>query len=460
MLKNFVSNSWYLNVYLDVKESKLKASNHFKMYGERENRIPNSLFFLNSEGNSNFVVNLFISALFSIISKTNSRQIRYFCYKVCTVLELNKIKRFSFELLSVTSWIGDGSKECADLYNKFFSKYSTIGVLRGIKNASGNDYQPMILDIWSEGSIIKSVPVLYPFFVLQEYSLKVRPITRIHFQHIFDLEKLVAHILESFNSEFTYFIQDYYLFTTKLHLYDEKKSIRITLKEALHTSPNLKIDYEFVIRSIDSFICPSLSVYENYKKFIPEKKLKWMYPPEASNLENYPVRIVSSKIRHNVLVIANMGHYKGSEILRMLVQKSERLNLPYRFIHIGKNPIFSDSDFYENHYFLNRQDLIKFSQKLDVSFAFLPFQAEETYSFALSDIFLLNLPLVSTCVGSIPERCSSRTSTILLDSKTSIDGIIKSFDLMIQNIYRPMFLTNNLINNKRKRENLEFLSLI
>jgi hypothetical protein len=460
MLKNFVSNSWYSNVYLDVKISKLKSSNHFKMYGLQENRIPNSLVFLNSEGQSNSIVNLLISSLFSIISNTNSKQIRLFCYKMCLILEFNKIKGFSFELLSVSSWIGDGSRECANLYNMHFSKNSQLGVLRGIKNFSGNDFQPMILDIWSNGSIIKSVPILYPFFVLQKYNLKVKSITKIHFQHIFELEKLVVNILKSFNSVFTYFIQDYYLFTTTLHLYSEKESNRITLKEARNSNPNLKIDYNFIIRSIDYFICPSFSVYQNYRTFVPTKKLKWIYPPETSDLENYPVRIISSKIRHNVLIIGNMGLYKGSAILRLLIEHSKNLNLPYRFIHIGKNPILVESNFYENHYFLNRKDLINFAQKLDISFAFLPFQAEETYSFTLSDVFLLNLPLISTSVGSIPERCSSRVSTILLNPKAGVVEIIKSFDLMIQNSYKPTFFRNSMIDEKRKRDASEYLSLI
>jgi hypothetical protein len=71
---------------------------------------------------------------------------------------------------------------------------------------------------------------------------------------------------------------------------------------------------------------------------------------------------------------------------------------------------------------------LTFCSELDLDFAFLPFQAEETYSFTLSDIMFLGLPLVTTAVGAIPERCQGRRNTILVSKDSETKDIIKVFE--------------------------------
>jgi hypothetical protein len=83
-----------------------------------------------------------------------------------------------------------------------------------------------------------------------------------------------------------------------------------------------------------------------------------------------------------------------------------------------------DNDNYYNFPNLPRAKMITQIRSLNIDLAFLPFQAEETYSFALSDVFKLNLPLISTKVGAITERCMGRDLTILLDPSSDINSIL------------------------------------
>ena len=74
---------------------------------------------------------------------------------------------------------------------------------------------------------------------------------------------------------------------------------------------------------------------------------------------------------------------------------------------------------------MDKLDEICASYEFD--FAWLPFQSPETYSFTLSEIFKLRLPLISTEIGAISERCHSRENTILLKINADIEEILVAF---------------------------------
>jgi hypothetical protein len=81
---------------------------------------------------------------------------------------------------------------------------------------------------------------------------------------------------------------------------------------------------------------------------------------------------------------------------------------------------------YTNYVGYSRNEMLKFTETLDLDFAFLPFRVEETYSFALSDIFLQNLPLVTIGRGAITERCIGRANTIVLPPKSDFHAVVQN----------------------------------
>ena len=80
---------------------------------------------------------------------------------------------------------------------------------------------------------------------------------------------------------------------------------------------------------------------------------------------------------------------------------------------------------------MNRNELLDECKKIPISFAFLPFQVDETYSFTLSDVFLLQLPLIVSEVGAIPERCINRNLTLFIDPDSPERQILKSFNRLV-----------------------------
>jgi hypothetical protein len=129
---------------------------------------------------------------------------------------------------------------------------------------------------------------------------------------------------------------------------------------------------------------------------------------------------------YKICIIGNLGVYKGSELIIMLIKTIMEKSLPYVFYHFGQNPVMQNNDIYYNFPNLPRAEMLTEIRSLDLDLAFLPFQAEESYSFALSDVFNLNLPLISTKVGAITERCMGRDLTILLDSSTDTNSILNA----------------------------------
>jgi hypothetical protein len=82
--------------------------------------------------------------------------------------------------------------------------------------------------------------------------------------------------------------------------------------------------------------------------------------------------------------------------------------------------------------------MLNFCSTLDLDFAYLPFQAEETYSFTLSDVMMLELPLVASDVGAINERCVRRNNSILISRNSKVEDIINNFYLITKNRFTPI----------------------
>jgi hypothetical protein len=248
---------------------------------------------------------------------------------------------------------------------------------------------------------------------------------------MFQIEAIVEYFLLNYNSKFTFFIHDFYLLTTKFHLFDELSEQKYSLDYAVDHFPNRNIDFNLYLNSVSKFICSSKFVYNQYRKYIPGEKLDWNYPPEIANIEELPVQEIYKQDIFNILVIGHLGKYKGSSIISKLKSTFENERLPYRFLHFGRNALFENDDYYLNIPNMNRDELLDECRRLPISFAFLPFQVEETYSFTLSDIFLLQLPLVVSKVGAVPERCINRNFTLLILPESSEKAIISSFDKLV-----------------------------
>jgi hypothetical protein len=455
LMKISFSRTWYNAIYKDVYASGLNPKLHFNSYGMMEKRFQNPMSFLNQFNNSFYFRNLVISTLFNLAPKLKSQRIAKLFFDYCLKLEVSKIKKYKFRNLCIVPFLKDGVAEASKLYISTLSSSEELGVLKALDHTSGAEFQPMVLEFWSNGKLLDKIPLIFPAFSLYEYSQTCTKIEQIYIQHIFQIEAIVEYFLLNYNSKFTFFIHDFYLLTTKYHLFDEFNEKKYSLDYAFIHFPNKKIDFNLFLNSVSKFICPSKFVYDKYKRYIPREKLDWNYPPEITNIEDLPVQEIYKQDIFNVLIIGHLGKYKGSSIISNLKNTFEKERLPYRFLHFGRNALFENDDYYLNIPNMNRDELLDECRKLPISFAFLPFQVDETYSFTLSDVFLLQLPLIVSKVGATSERCLKRNLTLLIDPDSTERQILESFNRLVSAHKNKCFNNSTLSNElKLKRQRI------
>jgi hypothetical protein len=447
------SRTWYNALYKDVYSSGLNPKLHFKTYGIKEKRFKNPLSFLNQFNKSFYFKNLVMATIFILTPKLKSQRIARIFFYYCLNLEVSKIKKYRIKNLCIVPFLKDGVAEASKLYISALSSSEILGVLKALDHTNGTEFQPMVLEFWSNGELVDKIPLIFPAFSLFEYCQKSTKIEQIYIQHIFQIEAIVEYFLLNFSSKIIFFIHDFYLLTRKYHLFDEVTEQKYSLDDAVNNFPNIKIDFDLYLNSVSNFICPSKFVYDKFKRYIPRDKLNWSYPPEIANIEDLPVREIYKEDIFNVLIIGNLGKYKGSGVISNLKKIIESERLPYRFLHFGRNALFKNDDYYINIPNMNRNELLDECKKLPISFAFLPFQVDETYSFALSDVFLLQLPLIVSEVGAIPERCIKRNLTLFINLDSTERQILKSFNRLVSAPKDKCF-SNSTVSNDLKLKRL------
>ena len=456
-----VSKIWYLNFYPDVRKVRLNPKVHFLSHGHKEGRYANILQFLN-QGKSitlEKASNLFIHISFLIICKFKQKNIRLVFLRLIVALQARKLIKFRIDSLLITSWLKDGVEEAMKLYIQLQSKDSKIALLKGVKDAEDTRSSPMIIEIWGNNQLLYTTGILYPIETFNKLTCNRKSALNLHIHHTFKIEQNVFEFLRLSTGKKYLYIHDYYIFTTNWHLFLENSANK-DLGYFNKFSPNKKIDLDNLIQNIDLFICPSKNVYFNCKPFIPESKLYWVYPPEKENLESLAVNGIKLKPKYKVLIIGNLGKYKGSDIASEVIEFCGKNHLPYDFIHFGREPIGNSFPNYVNYEGFTRQNMLNFCSTLDLDFAYLPFQAEETYSFTLSDVMMLELPLITTDVGAINERCVRRNNSILIPRNSKVEDIINNFDLITKNRFTPIpgrISSDTFIKRSRKKNLYLFL---
>jgi hypothetical protein len=326
----------------------------------------------------------------------------------------------------ISPWLGGGVFESFKIYNEKLYTSKNLLLLRGIANTNKITETPMILTASHFGVSKFSFLLFFPSEVINLLSTKIDNLP-VHINHFFDFTFNFNQFLKNNSLKLVFFIHDYNLFSRFPHLYNEKLLIRLRLEDACKYSPNIDIDIESVISRINLFILPSKSVQHNLNKLIPKSKQFVLYPPEECNIESNHVKRIESRDTSKILILGHLGNYKGLNLVSEVINLSHKIKAPYSFYHIGNEIENMPVNSYANFSNVNRNEIMGLISELEVDFAWLPFQCEETYSFTLSDIFRSHLPLISTNLGAIPERCLGRERTVLLDPDLDARSILVAF---------------------------------
>jgi hypothetical protein len=447
-------------MYKDVRLSGMESKIHFLKYGEDEGRFKNVYSFLNyyEPDLSKYILNFILGFLFNLTLFFRETFFSKQILILISLLENIKLRKYRFSFVNISSWIEGGVKEAERIYLDILVNQQEVEfcVLRGIKDFEGTKLQPMNLAVWRGKKVIDHINLLNPVETINRYNKIQSRIEVVHIHHFFGIEKNVSDLVQKLESNFVMFIHDYYLLTTNFHLFDDVFG-QISLEDCIIKYPNTKINLNLFKSKINKFVCPSKYVYNVFEKHIPIQNLEWLYHPEIPQIESLSVTVPKAKNCHNILVIGNMGAYKGSQKLNEVVHLVRLHNFKFKFLHIGLNPVTFDDDKYLNFQNITREELLPFCEKMDISFAFLPFQSPETYSFVLSDVFKLHFPLISVETGAIIERCLGRPLTILLNLNFNGTEALKSFEKVISgekidiNYFVPQSITS-----KRQRHALQY----
>jgi hypothetical protein len=450
-----INRFWYRGIYPDIKTSKLNCKNHYVHYGVSEGRIPNPFIFSKSHfAKENFYSAVYVLFLMNELT-LNSRLLSRFLKFVICHFQYLRFRSFEIDLLVITPWLRGGVFESFCVYDSKYYSTKKVLILEGIENTDQNSDSPMILSLKNFGNLEFRTILFFPSEVIMLLSktLKNKPL---HINHFFGLRNIFYKLLKMEFFKILLFIHDYYLFSEYPHLYNEKLLIRFNLEDASRYFPNIQMNPETVISRVYLFILPSKSVQNNLISLIPESKQLVLYPPEESNIESNYVKEIALRDTFKVLILGHLGNYKGLKLVSEVISYSHEIKAPFSFFHIGKQVQNLPSSIYTNFSNVNRNELSGLISELDVDFAWLPFQCEETYSFTLSDIFRSHLPLISTNLGAVQERCWGRDRTLLLDPDLDAHSILDFFRKFV-NSKEVAFLAGNTIHSEFNSEELNIL---
>ncbi|NYZ17767.1 glycosyltransferase [Azospirillum sp. RWY-5-1] len=135
-----------------------------------------------------------------------------------------------------------------------------------------------------------------------------------------------------------------------------------------------------------------------------------------------------------VLLIGRINTKKGSAVVAEAARILHRRNLPVRLHVLGDiHPLPDEAREAERAGFLVRHGryadggLSEAVGGIAPHLAWLPAQAPETWSYVLSEIMELCLPLAAGAIGAIPERCRDRPATWLLPWDSPADAWVELF---------------------------------
>jgi hypothetical protein len=447
--KNRVDNKWYISNYDDVRFAKLDAKDHYRRYGLAEARLPNPFFLIKSKFFQNFFILLtFFNIRLYEYNNLSKSQYRYlidlFCRKEYEFLKnINSISTKVY----MTSWVGGGVSDALKYYiKKDLEYFDTIIVLRSLKNISIQNTPILQVEIYSKVNEEPSISVCpFPAIFLTKLFSSINNIVDIDIHHVFGFEKFIDFIQNNFKTKLNFYVHDYYLFSENWSFFN------VDILSSGHKTSYFQTQInnawpmasrELFLRRCNSIIATSYHTFKllyNEKDF-PIEKLEFKYIPEERNLESNQLDLPIKKSRENrrikIVVLGNLGIYKGLALLNDIADKLKSENFKFKIFHFGNVSEGRLSDAIVSYGWLNKNEREVEIKKLDADLAILPAQSPETYSLVLSELIRLKIPIVSSKIGALTERIFDRKNAHLVSNYKSSESWVKEIIDFCENNFR------------------------
>ena len=433
--KDRVDNKWYISNYDDVRLSKLDAKGHYKRYGFAEERLPNPFFLIKSTFFRNFFILLtFFNIRLYVYGDLSKSKFSYLIdlffrkeYKFLKNINIISTKIY------LTSWVGGGVSDALKYYIKRdLENFDTIIVLRSLKNISIQNTPLLQVEMYSKDSEKPSINVCpFPAIFLTKLLSNIHNIAEVDVHHVFGFEKFIDFIQNKFIINLNFYMHDYYLFSENWSFFN------IDILSSGHKTSYFQTQInnvwpmasrEVFLRKCNSIIATSYHTFRllyNEKDF-PIEKLQFKYIPEESNLEfnklDSPMEISGQNRTIKIIVLGNLGIYKGLTLLNNIADKLKSENFEFKIYHFGNVSEGRLSDAIVSYGWLNKNEREVEIKKLGADLAILPAQSPETYSLILSELIRLKIPIVSSKIGALTERIFDNKNAHLVSDYMSSES--------------------------------------
>lgn len=254
-------------------------------------------------------------------------------------------------------------------------------------------------------------------------------ISRIHIHHIKGLEQLVPKIVQVLGVDYIITLHDYYFISSNPTLTDENgkfnqerldspNCIQEDLKRGVGFTPLEWRRYtEDLLYGASHVIAPSSWVRTFYNKRYPDLDMALVEHLDAELYGKYPsvcVRARGGDDRVVILALGALGKEKGADLLERVARLAQHRMPRFQFQLLGYTyrPL---SKAVVTHGAYNDKDLKSLIEKLNPDVIWFPCLWPETYSYTLSTVLELGLPIVVPKLGALYTRTIGRPLSMHVD---------------------------------------------
>ena len=425
---------------------------NFKKYGVSEGRIPNPFFMINSIlfRNLFFFLSILGCRLYETetIIRSNFRLVHKIVINVFFWYEYRFLKKMSIKKSKIylTSWVDGGVSDALGFYiRRDLENFDTIIVLRSLKLISLQKIPILKVEVYSkdtEHPTIHTCP--FPSSLLSKLFANSPNAPEVDIHHVFGFEKFLDYVLDNFVTKFNVYVHDYYLFSDNWSFFNVNISSDGCITDYFKSQVNVKWSYssrEHFITNCNTIIATSYHTYKllKHERGFPVEKLEFRYIPEESNLESMQSNFLKKVPRENkkikILILGNLGIYKGLRILNSIVNELTSENYDFTYYHFGNVSEGELSNKILSYGWLNRKERQIEIERVGADLALLTAQSPETYSMILSELFRLKIPIVSSKIGALTERLFDCKNALLISNYSSSKSWVKEIINFCDNHY-------------------------
>jgi hypothetical protein len=421
----------YLRNYNDVKLNGISPLRHYIKYGVHENRAPcpfdtRTIIVLLKKINKRFLIldNYVIEKFLSFILRSFNNKI----VKNSLKLELQSSKK---RYMLIQHNLGGG----VEVYTKSLIQFLDLKIDFIVVSPAPHTNMKIskILNFKIKNNIQSKYIFMYSRRQFWNLYTELE-IDKVHIQHNHNIEKLVKKIIYKIPQNVIVTLHDFSFFTPFWNLnnniFEKGRSLdipksfwEIILTRSDYVGIKHKVRWGLnkvklkALGRVSAIIAPSEFVKNKItmkQNFEIQNLIQIPHPeyprPEMIRQKNL---INADSNRTNVAFLGSFAPYKGSLVVEYLTKAAEFKEV--NFFFMGQFPDEALSRIKINHIPFNDRFAVDYLvEKHKIGVFIIPYQTQETYSFALSDALRTGRPIIVSGVGAMVERAESSQGIVIV----------------------------------------------